>query len=59
MAIKIAHGEDGGIIAVDTENSKKVADISTMESLMSEVEEKRKLREKAMELLEKQKHPSE
>ena len=56
MATKIGYDKDGKVVAIDSETGQKDA-IGTMENLISEVEERRKLREKARKLLEK-KHPT-
>lgn len=51
VGIKIAHDENGKVVAVDTETGQS-EEIRTMENLLSEVEERRKLREKAKKMME-------
>ena len=51
MPTKIEYDEHGNVIGVDSETGKKIGEIRTMGNDISEIEEKRKLREKAKELL--------
>lgn len=59
MATKFEYDEHGNIITVDPKTGKKTGEIGTMGNVMAEVEEKRKIREQAMKLLEeRKKHPT-
>ena len=57
MAIKLDYDQYGNIIAIDTDTGNEIGSVGTMGNEMAEIEEKRKLREKAKNMMEEKKHP--
>lgn len=59
MTTEFKYDDRGNIITVDPETGKKDGEILTMGNVIAEVEEKRRMREKAKKLLQERKeHPT-